>query len=153
MTLILGPWSMLQEDAAQVRVAVFVREQGIPLELEWDAADEQSLHALIRNDAGDPVATGRLLPDGHIGRMAVLSNHRRLGLGGQILEALVDAAARKGHPQVMLSAQVHARSFYQRHGFLAQGEVYDEVGIPHQTMVRVLVAQDPVLRIDTQTRS
>jgi predicted GNAT family N-acyltransferase len=140
MTPMLGPWSTLREPAAAVRRAVFVVEQGIPIELEWDDADERSVHALIRTAAGDPVATGRLLPDGHIGRMAVLAAYRRHGLGGQILEALVEEAARRGHHQVVLSAQVHALSFYQGHGFIARGEPYDEVGIPHQEMVRVLRA-------------
>ena len=142
MQLILGPWSQLQSTAAQVRQTVFVQEQGIPVELEWDAADADCLHALILDDTGKAAGTGRLLPDGHIGRMAVLAAYRRQGLGGQILEALVTAAAARGHRSVVLSAQLHARSFYERHGFIARGEIYDDAGIPHQQMVRTLDPAD-----------
>jgi predicted GNAT family N-acyltransferase len=136
--LVLGNWSELQSHAAAVRQAVFVTEQGIPQELEWDAADAQCLHAVIFDGASQAIATGRLLPDGHIGRMAVLPQFRRHGLGGRILEALVSAALERGHSKVVLSAQVHAVSFYRGHGFEARGGVYDDVGIPHQDMVRTL---------------
>jgi alpha-beta hydrolase superfamily lysophospholipase/predicted GNAT family N-acyltransferase len=137
IALELGSWSTLEPLASRVRTAVFVHEQGIPAELEWDAADASSLHCVARID-GETVGTGRLLRDGHIGRMAVLPAWRRAGLGGRILEALVTAAAERGHERVELSAQVTARSFYRRHGFEALGEVYDEVGIPHQRMQRAL---------------
>jgi predicted GNAT family N-acyltransferase len=136
--LVLGNWSELQNHAAAVRQAVFVTEQGIPQALEWDTADAQCLHAVIFDGAGEAIATGRLLPDGHIGRMAVLPQFRRHGLGGRILEALVTAAAERGHSKVVLSAQVHALSFYRGHGFETRGGVYDDVGIPHQDMVRTL---------------
>jgi len=133
----LGSWEALAPLAAPVRVAVFVKEQGIPAELEWDEADAASLHCVAR--LGDAVVgTGRLLPDGHIGRMAVLPAWRGRGVGGVILEALVDAARERGHDAVELSAQVAVRAFYHRHGFTALGEVYEEVGIPHQRMRRVL---------------
>ena len=129
----LGSWEALAPLAAPVRVAVFVKEQGIPAELEWDEADAASLHCVAR--LGDAVVgTGRLLPDGHIGRMAVLPAWRGRGVGGIILEALVDAARERGHDAVELSAQVAVRAFYHRHGFTALGEVYEEVGIPHQRM-------------------
>ncbi|MFN5880128.1 MAG: GNAT family N-acetyltransferase, partial [Burkholderiales bacterium] len=101
-------------------------------------ADAQCLHAVILDEQKQPVATGRLLPDGHIGRMAVLADRRRGGLGGRVLEALIEAARQRGHDRVMLSAQVHALSFYRGHGFEAEGQIYDDVGIPHQDMTRRL---------------
>jgi len=137
ITISLGDWTALRADAGRIRVAVFVEEQGIPIELEWDAADASSLHA-VAYDGESPVGTGRLLADAHIGRMAVLPGHRRGGLGGMILEALVAEAAARGHPEVELSAQVYVRAFYERHGFVAFGPVYDDAGIAHQSMRRVL---------------
>ena len=90
--LVTGPWKTLGKDAGAVRTEVFVREQKIPDDLEWDTWDERSLHCVAYHH-GQPVGTGRLLPDGHIGRMAVLPAHRRTGLGSLVLSTLVDAAA------------------------------------------------------------
>ena len=133
----LGTWAQLGEPAGRVRRAVFIDEQQIPESLEWDAHDPVSHHC-VAFEGDQPVGTGRLLPDGHIGRMAVLASARRSGLGGRILSALVDEARRRGDTAVQLSAQTHALDFYRRHGFVAQGEVYDEVGIPHRHMSRPL---------------
>lgn len=138
VVLKLDSWDVLRESASVVRQAVFVREQGIPQALEWDEFDAQCLHAVIFDAQQQPVATGRLLPDGHIGRMAVLAEQRRCGLGGQVLTALIEAARVRGHDRVVLSAQVHALSFYRGHGFIAEGAVYDDVGIAHQDMSRTL---------------
>jgi predicted GNAT family N-acyltransferase len=133
----LGDWATLGEHAGRIRVAVFVEEQRIPIELEWDGADASSLH-VVAYDGEQPVGTGRLLPDAHIGRMAVLPAYRRDGLGGAILETLVAEAAVRGHAAVELSAQVYVRAFYERHGFVAFGPEYDDAGIPHQSMRRML---------------
>ena len=130
----LGRWTELSSLAGPVRVEVFVQEQGIPAEIEWDAHDLTSLHCVALCD-GQAIGTGRLLPDGHIGRMAVLALHRRDGIGGMILSRLIEAARQDGHNGVELSAQTYVSAFYQRFGFQPQGEVYDEVGIPHQKMV------------------
>ena len=138
-------WAALQAPATQVRTAVFVQEQGIPAELELDEQDPVSLHCVAWIDE-QPVATGRLLPDGHIGRMAVLAQHRRAGLGGRILQALLDAAAARGDREAVLSAQSYVTAFYARHGFVPEGEPYDEVGIEHQRMRRVL-QRDPGQRL------
>ena len=136
-----GPWARLAADAGAVRSAVFVDEQGIPAELEWDAQDEHCLHCVAR--LGDrPIATGRLLPDGHIGRMAVLPEFRGAGLGSRVLCALMDAAVARGHREVRLSAQVPVLGFYLRHGFVPEGGIYDEVGIHHQAMRRALPAPE-----------
>lgn len=134
-----GDWATLGADAGGVRTEVFVREQGIPAEPEWDEDDARSLHCVAYQD-DRPIATGRLLPDGHIGRMAVLAAHRRTGVGGMILRRLVDAARDRGDAHVELSAQSYVVDFYARHGFVAQGAPYDEVGIPHQRMTLQLGA-------------
>ncbi len=102
--LVTGDWATLGAHAARVRVDVFVREQGIPRELEWDEWDARSLHC-VAYLGDEPIATGRLLPDAHVGRMAVLAAHRRSGVGGRILQALIGAARERGDPRVELSAQ------------------------------------------------
>jgi predicted GNAT family N-acyltransferase len=129
----LARWSAVQAEAKRIRFAVFVEEQGVPAEIELDEMDEHCMHALAfqQNEA---VGTGRLLPDGHIGRMAVLKAWRGRGVGAALLERLVQAARQRGDAEVVLSAQVHALGFYRAHGFTAHGEVYEEAGIPHQAM-------------------
>jgi predicted GNAT family N-acyltransferase len=133
----LMPWDEARAEASRIRLAVFVEEQCVPREIEMDDNDAISIHALAYSGA-KAVGTGRLLPDGHVGRMAVLKERRASGVGGAILERLVEEARRRGMRQVVLSAQTHALEFYRRHGFVAEGEVYAEAGIPHQAMRRVL---------------
>jgi predicted GNAT family N-acyltransferase len=133
----LMPWREAREEASRIRFAVFVEEQRVPREIELDARDAECIHALARLD-GRAVGTGRLLPDAHIGRMAVLKECRAMGVGSRILESLVQRARERGDSEVVLSAQVHALAFYARHGFSAFGEAYEEAGIPHQDMRRRL---------------
>lgn len=133
----LLPWEQARAHAAPIRFAVFVEEQGVPRELELDEMDEKSVHAVAFED-GKPVATGRLLPDGHIGRMAVLKDWRGRGIGAQILGRLMDRAREEGHREVVLSAQVQATAFYRRHGFAEEGAEYMDAGIPHREMRRSL---------------
>jgi len=133
----LLPWEKARAEASRIRFAVFVEEQRVPAEIELDDQDPDCLHALAYLGA-EAVGTGRLLPDGHIGRMAVLKPHRGSGVGSAILDALVAAARERGDRAVVLSAQTHALEFYRRHGFVAEGEVYEEAGIPHQAMRRTL---------------
>lgn len=130
-------WAAARAEASRIRLAVFVEEQRVPPEVEMDDKDAVCLHALAYAQ-GRAVGTGRLLPDGHIGRMAVLKDSRSLGVGGAILECLVEEARRRGMQEVVLSAQTHALGFYRRHGFMAAGEVFEEAGIPHQEMRRML---------------
>jgi len=130
-------WAAARAEASRIRLAVFVEEQRVPPEIEMDDNDAACVHALAYWQ-GRAVGTGRLLPDGHIGRMAVLKQSRSLGVGGVILERLVEEARRRGMKEVVLSAQTHAIGFYRRHGFMQEGEVFDEAGIPHQEMRRVL---------------
>lgn len=137
MQIELMEWEQARSLASPIRFEVFVREQRVPAEIELDDQDGVSLHA-IGFIGGKAVATGRLLPDGHIGRMAVLKEWRGRGLGGALLARLIDAARRRGDREVALSAQVHAVDFYRAHGFRPVGEAYVEAGIDHQAMVRAL---------------
>jgi predicted GNAT family N-acyltransferase len=132
-------WTAARLEASRIRTAVFVEEQGVPAEIEMDDRDATCAHALAYVD-GEAVGTGRLLADGHIGRMAVLPESRAAGVGGALLECLVDEARRRGMRAVVLSAQTHALGFYRRHGFREVGPVFDEAGIRHQEMRRVLKA-------------
>ena len=117
-----------------IRNTVFVEEQKVPEELEWDGIDESCLHALAETVAGEAIGTGRLLPDGHIGRMAVLAHWRKQGVGGMILAELIAAAREVRHQAVELSAQTHAIGFYRRFGFEVVSGEYLDAGIPHRTM-------------------
>ncbi|MGB4345654.1 MAG: GNAT family N-acetyltransferase [Burkholderiaceae bacterium] len=136
--IVVGDWDSLREDAQRLRIEVFVIEQGVPVELEWDEADAVSLHAVAYDANSEPVATGRLLPDGHLGRMAVSQSMRRQGIGSVLLEALLVEAERLGHTKLILHAQLYAQAFYQRHGFIAEGAEFIEAGIRHVMMVRRL---------------
>jgi predicted GNAT family N-acyltransferase len=118
-----------------IRRTVFVEEQRVPEALEWDGRDEHCQHVLAVARDGTPVGTGRLLPDGHIGRMAVLKAWRGRGVGGAMLAKLVAAARAAGHARAQLNAQTHALGFYARHGFVAEGPEFDDAGIPHRAMV------------------
>jgi predicted GNAT family N-acyltransferase len=133
----LLPWERARKHAAPIRFTVFVEEQGVPRDIELDEMDPRCIHAVAFADK-KAVATGRLLPDGHIGRMAVLKQWRGRGIGGQILNALLDEARARGHREAVLSAQVHATAFYRAHGFVEEGAEYLEAGIAHRDMRRRL---------------
>lgn len=138
MLIKTGSWDALSDDASQVRYEVFVREQHVPLEIELDARDVSCVHAVAYDDFGRAIGTGRLLPDAHIGRMAVLPSHRGQGVGSRLLVSLIAQARVKSYPEVVLSAQTHATTFYENHGFVAEGAVYMDAGIEHILMRRVL---------------
>jgi YbgC/YbaW family acyl-CoA thioester hydrolase len=135
----LGSWQALGADARKVRNEVFIEEQRIPKEMEWDQADATAIHALARNRLGLPVATGRLLQRApgvsQIGRMAVSRVLREARLGQAVLQSLVQAARERGDHEVMLHAQRSAESFYTRLGFVPRGEPFAEAGIEHIEMV------------------
>ena len=133
-------WTHEEERLKRIRFEVFVVEQKVPLELELDGIDGDCLHALVLDGADEPVGCGRLLPDGHIGRMAVRAAWRGRGVGAAILERLIEVAAKRGHRRIVLSAQTHAIGFYRRFGFIEFGDEYDDAGIPHRAMERVLPA-------------
>lgn len=127
-------WHANRDKLGAVRRSVFIEEQNVPEALEWDDMDERSYHVLALDRGGAPIGTGRLLLDGHIGRMAVLKPWRGRGVGSAILRALLDLAQKEGHETVKLNAQIHALAFYRKHGFKAFGGEFMEAGIPHRTM-------------------
>lgn len=136
-----------KEDAGRLRLVryrVFVEEQGVAEEEEWDGMDEECRHLVAEDAEGRPIGTARLTPDGRVGRMAVLQQWRRRGVGSALLEAAVGLAGRLGFRTLSAHAQVQAAGFYARRGFRAQGEIFLEAGIPHRKMVLKLV--DPVYR-------
>ncbi|WP_338819788.1 YbgC/FadM family acyl-CoA thioesterase [Acidovorax temperans] len=137
-----GDWNTLGRDAARLRTAVFVREQGIPADVEADALDASARHAVLYNRLGQPVATGRLLQQapgvGRIGRMAVDRSVRGAQWGRVLLAALVEAARARGDTQVQLHAQCSAQGFYERAGCTVAGAPYEEAGLAHVLMTQAL---------------
>jgi YbgC/YbaW family acyl-CoA thioester hydrolase len=138
----LGTWQTLGPEASKVRTEVFLEEQRIPVEMEWDEADATAVHALARNRLGLPVGTGRLLQHApgvsRIGRMAVNRVLRGSNLGRDVLRALMQAATQRGDHEVLLHAQRTAEGFYARLGFLPRGEPFEEAGIVHIEMFHAL---------------
>jgi len=125
-----------------VRRLVYIDEQRLPEHEEWDSADRVCIHVLARTTNRDAVGTGRLDPVGKIGRLAVIDSHRGYGVGSKALRWLIEEAAHRGLQGVHLHAQTSALRFYERFGFIAEGAVFDEVGIPHQLMRLKLYTHD-----------
>src|ERR1700692_4704632 len=119
--LIVGHWDTLARDASAVRREVFVLEQQVPEALEIDEMDAHCVHAVAYDSDGVAIATGRLLPDAHIGRMAVRKQARGSGVGRALLTRLMQTAQQRGEAEVVLNAQIHAEPFYLRHGFVREG--------------------------------
>jgi YbgC/YbaW family acyl-CoA thioester hydrolase len=142
VTIRTGPWLELQAQASPLRTEVFVDEQKVPAEMEWDDDDANALHAVAINRMGMVLATGRLLQHApsvaRIGRMAVKKQMRGSDLGRRVLQSLMDAAKNRGDTQVLLHAQCSAEGFYKRAGFTPQGKIFEEAGIAHIEMVRKL---------------
>lgn len=133
-------WATEQPLLKAVRTTVFVQEQHVPAEIEWDAMDPQCLHALAVDGARQPIGTARLLPDGHIGRVAVLGPWRGCGVGLALMHWMLDAAREAGHSHVALNSQQSAAGFYERLGFRVDGDAFWEAGIPHVPMSLALNA-------------
>ncbi len=137
-TVRLAEWPRDAASLRALRHEVFVVEQQVPASLEWDGSDGDCRHALAEDATGAAIGCGRLLPDGHIGRMAVRAPWRGRGVGAAVLRRLVQLATELGYAHVVLNAQTHAEPFYARHGFTPCGDVFMEAGIPHRTMERLL---------------
>jgi predicted GNAT family N-acyltransferase len=131
----IGTWDEMAERAMQVRMMVFVNEQGVPLDLESDSFDGASRHVLAVDTNGKAIGTGRLLPDGHVGRLAVLPEWRGKGVGAALLGKLMVSAREHGVQQLALNAQTRAISFYTRFGFVPVGSEFVEAGILHLAMI------------------
>ena len=138
----VGSWQELGAHAQAIRTQVFIEEQNIPAEMEWDAADAQAVHALASNRFGLPLGTGRLLQHApgvaRIGRMAVSQTVRGSGVGRALLDALSAVAQQRGDHEIVLHAQTSAQAFYARSGFSPRGAVFEEAGIAHIEMARRL---------------
>lgn len=138
----VGTWNELGGDARAIRTSVFVDEQKIPADMEWDEADASCIHAVAVNRFGVPLATGRLLEHvpgvAKIGRMAVVKSMRGSRVGRSVLDSVMLAARAQGQHEVVLHAQTSAAPFYARAGFSERGPVFEEAGIAHVEMVRAL---------------
>jgi predicted GNAT family N-acyltransferase len=133
-------WNEASALARPVREEVFVVEQGVPLELEWDDDDARCRHAVAIDAAGSAIGTARLLPEGRIGRMAVRKAWRGQGVGAALMRALLEEARSRGMRSITLHAQTHAVDFYRGLGFSARGGQFEEAGIPHVEMILELPA-------------
>ncbi|WP_438766660.1 GNAT family N-acetyltransferase [Kushneria sp. TE3] len=133
ITIETGDWASLNGACRHIRYVVFVQEQGVDESEELDALDPECTHFVMR-DGATPCGTARLLPDGHIGRVAILSSCRGRGLGARLMRHIIAYARTQGFAHCMLSAQTHATGFYEQLGFVAHGEVYMDAGIAHRDM-------------------
>lgn len=139
----MAEWAVDADALRRVRQSVFIDEQQVPAADEWDGLDASCQHALARDTHGNVIATGRLTPQHGIGRMAVLREWRRRGVGSAILMELIEQARRNGWARLSMHAQTHAVPFYERHGFHVTGEAFDECGIAHRHMYMNLDAGTP----------
>ena len=134
LSIIKATWPDDTEQIKTIREHVFVLEQGVSAKIEWDGRDHLCMHVLAVTSEQEIVGTGRVLPSGHIGRIAVLASYRGQGVGKAILEKLITLALENSQTEIYLNSQTHAISFYQRSGFEVSGPVFMEAGIPHQRM-------------------
>ena len=138
-------WATDLDALRTVREQVFIVEQNVPVEEEWDALDARSRHVIARDIDERPIGTGRLTPDRLIGRMAVLAEWRGRGVGEAVLKALLDQARALGYPKIEVHAQTHAIPFYEKFGFEAYGDEFFECEIAHR-MMRIVLAP-PATRV------
>ena len=138
ISVVIDEWARIRQHAQLIRFEVFVQEQHVPAHEELDEDDEHCAHAVAYTPEGLPIGTGRLLPNAHIGRMAVLAAHRGKGVGSRLLTALMEEARRRNFDEVVLAAQLQAQGFYSAHGFVPEGQVYLDAGIEHVTMRRAI---------------
>jgi len=131
--IITGGWEQLEKDAKLIREQVFIQEQGIAPEDEWDDLDARVLHFIVY-DREQPIATARLLPQHSVGRVAVLMPYRKQGVGKILMQHIIDYARQQNLPYLKLSAQTYVTAFYEALGFVVQGEEYLDCGIPHIDM-------------------
>ncbi|WP_151821348.1 GNAT family N-acetyltransferase [Acinetobacter oleivorans] len=132
--IIEGGWEQLEKDAKYIREQVFIQEQGIAPEDEWDDLDATVLHFIVY-DREQPIATARLLPQHSVGRVAVLMPYRKQGIGKILMEHIIEYARQQNLPYLKLSAQTYVTAFYEALGFVVQGEEYLDCGIPHIDMI------------------
>jgi predicted GNAT family N-acyltransferase len=137
MRVALLGWEEAESAAAPIRFAIFMQEQQAE-GVEVDERDKECVHAVAYDDGGKPVGTARLLPDGQIGRMAVLKDWRRRGIGAALLEALIEEARKRGHKEVTITVPLQAAEFYRAQGFAAAGKIHEVAGVLQQSMRKAL---------------
>ena len=138
MKTIETDWSSHQNELTGIRKKVFIDEQKVPVELEIDEHDPEAIHFLVMNKNEQYIATARLLKNGHIGRIAVLKEYRNQGIGTNLLSDILSKAMQLKIKTVFLNAQVYAEKFYKSHGFISQGKIFMDAGIPHIKMTKKL---------------
>ena len=129
----IANWNTDKDDLFRIRRRVFIEEQHVPENMEWDQYDDSSTHFLVTLD-NNVIATARLKTDGQIGRMAVLAEYRNKGIGSKLLQFVLLTALQQKQKKVYLHAQVSAISFYEKHGFTTCGNIFYEADIPHREM-------------------
>ena len=134
--VVVAAWKDQADVLCQIRRTVFIEEQNVPEELEWDGLDESCQHLLALDNNNNAIGTGRLCEHGHIGRMAVIKDWRGKGVGGALLKKFIDTAQKTGTLKLVLNAQISAAGFYARYGFSAEGDEFMDAGIPHLRMTR-----------------
>jgi predicted GNAT family N-acyltransferase len=133
-------WDEAKSQVMPIRHDVFIKEQEVPEELEWDEFDQDALHAIVKKDQG-VIGTARLIMDNsiaRIGRMAIQKEYRQRGIGQNLLSILIQTAKEKGAQECILHAQTHAIAFYAKADFEPNGPIFDEAGIPHVEMRLIL---------------
>ena len=135
-TVRTADWNTDRQTLSEIRRKVFIEEQNVPEELEWDEFDEISQHILALDNSGNPIGTGRIKPDGQIGRMAVLKDWRNKGVGKSILDELLKIATQLNQHEIYLHAQLTAIEFYEKSGFRINSSEFMDAGIPHKTMIK-----------------
>lgn len=141
LQVITTDWNSHQKQLSEIRKAVFVEEQCVPVEMELDEYDLSAIHFLaVTDDKQTAIGTARLLNDGHLGRMAVLKPYRQQSVGWTMLLAAINFAQSHSYPALFLNAQTSAAGFYEKAGFAKEGEEFMDAGIPHIRMSKSLTA-------------
>lgn len=140
----VADWVGDNQALKEIRSEVFIREQSVPVELEWDGLDDSALHLIATTTDNIAVATARLLPDGHIGRVAVLKAWRHQGLGTALMRELIHQAELLGYKKLELAAQIQAIPFYEKLGFVSYGDEFMDAGIRHKNMRRNMSPSAPL---------
>ncbi len=133
-TIIKCSWQDAERALRHIRETAFMQEQSVPAELEWDGEDEGAIHLLALDADNTPIGCARILRDGHIGRMAVLIQWRKQGIGSELLQRAVAVVQELGCGEAFLDAQCDAIPFYEKQGFTAEGDEFIDAGIPHRHM-------------------
>jgi len=138
-TVVHTCWQQNQAEIKYIRLKVFVEEQQVPIDLEWEGNDDDYHYVLALDNTNQAIATGRIGADGHIGRMAVLKPWRNKGVGRAMLKALIEYAQQQSISRVFLNAQNSAIAFYEKQGFIIISDEFMDAGIPHKTMEHLII--------------